>query len=83
LTVSNFGYVLDLSVKKTIAGDCVITFDGTGLVFVDMISDADTESASLAVTHDGGNGGHKEISLKDSGLTDSSGDRIIYITYPS
>lgn len=80
-TLSNLGKVHDLSVKKNIAGDCTITFSGTGLVFVDHISDPDTESSSLAVTHDEGNGGHKEISLKDSGLTDGSGDKIIYVRY--
>ena len=77
--LSNFGKVHDLSVKKNIAGTCAITFSGTGLVFVDMNNAPDTESASLQIDHDGGNGGHAEYNLKDSGIT-TGGNRIIYIT---
>jgi hypothetical protein len=58
------GAVLDLSVKKTIAGNVTITFDGEGYVFVDMNDDPDTEAALLAITHDGADDGWIEVSLK-------------------
>lgn len=77
LSISNLGDILDISIKKTIAGDTVITLSGTGLKFIDMDSKA-TPAATVDITLSDSTNFYFEISCKKSGTTDG-GDNVILV----
>ena len=69
--------IIDYTIQKTISGDCVITFDGTGLRFVDYDNKA-LPAASLVITLSDTVDFHFTISCKVSGLTYSD-NKVIMI----
>lgn len=76
LSISNMGKILDLSIKKTIAGDTTVTLSGTGYKFVDMDSKAIPASTVNIVLSDTVNF-YFEISIKKSGDTDGGDDVLL------
>ena len=79
ITLSNViaNSIIDYTVQKTIAGDSTITFDGTGLRFVDYDNKA-LPATSLAIVLSDTVNFHFTISCKVSGLTYSS-DKVIMV----
>ena len=77
LSVSNLGEDLLIAVKKTIAGDSVVTIDGTGLKFIDSGAKA-LPTTSVDITLSDTVNFFFEISLSDSGTTDG-GSRVILV----
>jgi len=76
LSLSNLGDILDISIKKTIAGDSTVTLSGTGLKFIDMDSKA-TPATTVAIALSDSVNFYFEISCKKSGTTDGGSDVIL------
>jgi hypothetical protein len=79
LNLSGLGKIVDVSVKKTISGDSVVTIQGTGYKFIDM-DNKNLPAISVNLTLSDLADHFFEISLKDSG-TDDGGSKVILIQY--
>jgi len=79
LNLSGLGKIADVSIKKTISGDSVVTIQGTGYKFINM-DNKTLPATSVNITLSDSVNFFFEISLKYSGITDG-GSKVILIQY--